>query len=89
MAILTLSNGEFPPLGAQVTNSKNQNVGVVGESGNTYISGVHPSETMSVAWGKNTTCEITFPNQLQGMQNTLDNLLLPCKKKLNETRLNK
>lgn len=85
MVILTLSDGSHPPLGAQVTNSKNQNVGIVGESGNTYISGIHASETMLVTWGKNTSCEITFPSEIKGMQDMQDSLLLPCNVIINKT----
>ncbi len=61
LAVIVLTDGTHPPLGAQVTNHKKQNVGIVGDLGNTYISGVHPSEIMNVTWGKNMSCEIIFP----------------------------
>ncbi|MEQ4655418.1 outer membrane usher protein [Providencia rettgeri] len=77
MAIITLNDGTHPPLGAQVTNLKKQNVGIVGDAGNTYISGVHPSEIMNITWGKNMSCKITFPAELNNRE-VLDNLLLPC-----------
>ncbi|MEX6283662.1 outer membrane usher protein [Providencia hangzhouensis] len=77
MAVIVLTDGTHPPLGAQVTNHKKQNVGIVGDLGNTYISGVHPSEIMNVTWGKNMSCEIIFPSELMNRE-IQDNLLLPC-----------
>ncbi|MEX6122184.1 fimbria/pilus outer membrane usher protein [Providencia hangzhouensis] len=77
MAVIVLTDGSHPPLGAQVTNHKKQNVGIVGDLGNTYISGVHPSETMNITWGKKMSCEITFPSELMNRE-VQDNLLLPC-----------
>ncbi|CAG9406714.1 outer membrane usher protein [Providencia alcalifaciens] len=77
MTVIALSDGSHPPLGAQVTNHKKQNVGIVGDLGNTYISGVHSSEVMNVSWGKNRSCEIIFPSELMN-QEIQDSLLLPC-----------
>ncbi|MBP6120841.1 outer membrane usher protein [Providencia heimbachae] len=85
MTIITLSDGTHPPLGAQVTNHKKQNVAIVGDAGNTYISGVHPSATMNITWGKNMSCEITFPAALNNSE-VLDNLLLPCRRTMNSTQ---
>ncbi len=77
MTVIALSDGSHPPLGAQVTNHKKQNVGIVGDLGNTYISGVHSSEVMNVSWGKNRSCEIIFPSELMNRE-IQDSLLLPC-----------
>ncbi len=77
MAVIVLSDGSYPPLGAQVKNHKRQNVGTVGDLGNTYISGVHSSEIMNVTWGKDTSCEITFPSEFINIE-IHDSLLLPC-----------
>lgn len=75
MTILSLSNGSYPPFGAQVKNAKNQNTGIVGDSGNTYISGISPNEVMTVTWGEDKACEVTFPKQLGSLEQSL---LLPC-----------
>lgn len=78
MTVIKLQDGAHPPLGAQITNNRNQNVGVVGESGSTYISGISPSVNMKVTWGKDEECQIFFPENLSNAE--LSVLLLPCKK---------
>ncbi len=78
MTAIKLQDGSHPPLGAQITNERNQNVGVVGESGSTYISGISPSAKMKVSWGKNNECQISFPQNLSNAEQSI--LLLPCEK---------
>ncbi|MEX9610799.1 outer membrane usher protein [Providencia manganoxydans] len=75
MTILRLPDGSFPPFGAQVQNGKGQNTGIVGDAGNTYISGIKTQETMTVTWGENKACDVVFPASLGAQQETL---LLPC-----------
>lgn len=75
MTVLRLPDGSHPPFGAQVQNSKGQNTGIVGDIGNAYISGINPTDTMTVTWGEDDACEIQFPRALDSLEN---NLLLPC-----------
>lgn len=75
MTVLRLPDGSHPPFGAQVQNGKGQNTGIVGDAGSAYISGINPTETMTVMWGDNKTCQVNFPTALGSLQ---DALLLPC-----------
>lgn len=75
MTVLRLPDGSHPPFGAQIQNSKGQNTGVVGDAGSAYISGINPQSVMTVTWGEDKTCQVTFPNQFGSLQ---DVLLLPC-----------
>lgn len=75
MTVLRLSDGSHPPFGAQIQNSKGQNTGIVGDAGSAYISGINPQSVMTVTWGEDKTCQVTFPNQFGSLQ---DVLLLPC-----------
>ena len=75
MTVLRLPDGSFPPFGAQVQNSKGQNTGIVGDAGSAYISGINPTEAMTVTWGENKACEVRFPAALGTLQEAL---LLPC-----------
>lgn len=76
MAVLRLSNGEFPPFGATVQNIKRQEVGIVNDEGSIYLSGIQANEKMRVLWGGKTQCEITLPPILP--TDVLQGLLLPC-----------
>lgn len=75
MTTIVLPNGDFPPLGAQVLNDRKQSVGIVGDLGATYISGIHSSEKMMVLWGRNDSCRITFPKNVDKITDTFS---LPC-----------
>ncbi|WP_272691084.1 outer membrane usher protein [Providencia sp. PROV116] len=75
MTVLRLSDGSFPPFGAQVQNGKGQNTGIVGDAGSAYISGINPTEAMTVTWGEDKACEVRFPAVLGTLQEAL---LLPC-----------
>lgn len=75
MTVLRLPDGSNPPFGAQIQNSKGQNTGIVGDAGSAYISGINPQSVMTVTWGEDKTCQVTFPNQFGSLQ---DVLLLPC-----------
>ncbi|HFF8523336.1 TPA: outer membrane usher protein [Providencia rettgeri] len=75
MTVLRISDGSYPPFGAQVVNSKGQNTGIVGDAGNTYISGINPQTSMTVTWGEDKACEIQFPASIDLQQEAL---LLPC-----------
>ncbi|OAT51336.1 outer membrane usher protein [Providencia heimbachae] len=75
MTILRFPDGSHPPFGAQIQNSKGQNTGIVGDAGSAYISGINPQNVMTVTWGEDNACQVTFPDQLDPLQ---DALLLPC-----------
>jgi outer membrane usher protein FimD/PapC len=74
MAIIRLSDGTYPPFGAMVENKNNQQTGIVGEEGYTYISGINDSESMEVKW-EDKSCSISFPEKLPHLDSPL---LLPC-----------
>ncbi|WP_272663223.1 MULTISPECIES: outer membrane usher protein [unclassified Providencia] len=75
MTALRLADGSYPPFGAQIVNSKGQSTGIVGDSGSAYISGIRAGEVMTVQWGDDKTCKVTFPDQLASLSDTL---LLQC-----------
>lgn len=76
MAVIRLADGSVPPFGATVLNAKQQETGIVNDSGNVYLSGINPGENMTVHWNNNVQCHITLPNKITaGMTDTL---LLPC-----------
>ncbi|AKG68834.1 fimbrial assembly protein [Serratia fonticola] len=76
MAVVRLSNGSAPPFGATVHNGKRQEVGIVNDNGEVYLSGINVGEVMSVNWGGVDQCGFTLPLVLPPSQTT--NLLLPC-----------
>lgn len=76
MAIVRLADGSAPPFGATVLNHKKQEVGIINDDGNVYLSGINAGETMSVNWAGIAQCGFTLPERLQASQ--LANLLLPC-----------
>lgn len=51
MVEIRLADHSFPPFGAQIFNQKGQEVGIVGDSGSAYVSGINANEVMSVQWG--------------------------------------
>lgn len=79
MAVIRLADGSFPPFGAAIVNSRQQKVGLVGDSGLTYLTGAQPGHNMAVEWGDKQTCEISIPENIApGFDSTL---LLPCQTK--------
>ncbi|MGO2304164.1 MAG: fimbria/pilus outer membrane usher protein [Providencia sp.] len=74
-AILRLNNGKTPPFGASVRNDENQELGIVGEDGVTWIVGVSLQEKLSVYWHNQKQCELVLPEKRHP---TSDMLLLPC-----------
>lgn len=76
MVEIRLADHSFPPFGAQIFNQKGQEVGIVGDSGSAYVSGINANEVMSVQWGGDAQCQITFPEPLQNSEHAL---LLPCR----------
>lgn len=75
MTVIRLSDGSFPPFGAQVTNAQGKNTGIVADSGNTYLSGIVPGGEMTVTWGSEQGCRLHFPEVLGDVALMT---LLPC-----------
>lgn len=73
VAILALPDGSSPPFGASVRNAKERELGMVSDSGLTWVSGVSPNEELSVYWNGQVQCKATLPPRLPEGQ-----LLLPC-----------
>jgi len=64
MAKITLPDGASPPFGAEVRNHRQQQTGLVGDSGEVYLSGLMPKGELLVEWGENDACKITLPETL-------------------------
>ncbi|WP_343553900.1 outer membrane usher protein [Pantoea sp.] len=79
MAILRLADGSYPPFGATVRNRKKQEVGIVSDSGNVYLTGINPGESMTVNWSEKSQCVIELPATLTSVDMTA-NLFLPCRR---------
>lgn len=77
MATIKFADGSSPPFGATVMNNDKAQTGIVGEDGQTWLSGINPAETMIVRWGDEQECRIAFPKRLP--ENLMGNLLLPCR----------
>ncbi|MBC3211567.1 outer membrane usher protein [Serratia fonticola] len=76
MAVVRLADGSAPPFGATVRNGRRQEVGIVNDNGEVYLSGINAGETMNVSWGGTEQCSIILPLALSLSQTS--NLLLPC-----------
>jgi len=79
MALIRLSDSSYPPFGATVFNSRKQQVGILNDDGDVYLSGLNPGEKLSVNWDGKIQCEVILPASLSDKQDLIMNLLLPCK----------
>lgn len=77
MAVIRLADGTTPPFGATVQNPKKQNVGIIGDDGSVYLSGINPDEQMTVRWSGQVQCVVTLPAQIPRSDTSA--LLLPCR----------
>lgn len=77
MAVIKLADGSSPPFGATVFNTKKQSVGLVGDDGSTYLTGINPKEIMEVHWANRVQCTLTLPEKIP--KSSTANLLLPCR----------
>ncbi|WP_052219324.1 fimbria/pilus outer membrane usher protein [Providencia rettgeri] len=71
MVVIRLEDGTYPAFGSQVKNSKGQNTGIVGDEGNTYLSGINADEVMRVNLSSNQECKIVFPKKLDDLSGGL------------------
>lgn len=76
MGSIRLRDGGTPPFGAEVYNSRQQQLGIVGEDGSVYLIGINPGERLQVTWEGKTQCEAALPDPLPG--DLFSGLLLPC-----------
>lgn len=74
-AVLKMADNSHPPFGASVINAKGRELGMVGDDGLAWLSGVNPAETLRVRWDGKVKCSVTIPPELVPEQQ----LLLPCK----------
>ena len=74
-AVLRLADGSYPPFGSSVTNRKGRELGMVGDSGLTWLSGVAEGESLNVNWDSRAKCMVDIPQKLD----TTKQLLLPCR----------
>lgn len=77
MGIIRLADGTFPPFGASVQNAEKQEVGIVNDEGQTYLSGLKPGAKLNVSWDGDVQCAVTVPERLTELSQS-GNLLLPC-----------
>ncbi len=70
--IISDANGHFPPLGADVRQAEGGvSVGMVGENGHAWLSGVDENQQFTVHWGDQKTCAIHLPEHLEDVTNRL------------------
>lgn len=68
------------PLGANVYNSKNEIVGLVGQGNQIYARASDKQGTLTVKWGETATeqCKVNYDIRSQDLNQTLYHLTLPC-----------
>lgn len=77
LAIVRLENGKYPPLGTSVTEiSTGREVGIIGDNGIVYLTGINPDEKYTVKWASGSNeCYLNFSNFSEQNQNKI---LIPC-----------
>jgi outer membrane usher protein FimD/PapC len=73
LAILRLADGQYPPFGARVLNSRGRELGMVADSGAAWLAGINPGEHLNVQWSGG-ACTGDVPALISAGQQ----LLLPC-----------
>lgn len=74
MVVIMQQNNSPAPFGAAVNNARGQQTGLVGDDGNTWLTGMNPGESMDVRWDGKKQCTINLPAKLNARA-----LLLPCR----------
>ncbi|HAV9959869.1 TPA: fimbrial biogenesis outer membrane usher protein, partial [Escherichia coli] len=73
--IIRNASGQYPPLGADISQDDSGiSVGMVGEEGHAWLSGVAENQLFTVVWGEQ-SCIIHLPERLE---DTTKRLILPC-----------
>lgn len=78
MVVIRLVDGSAVPFGATVKNPKSQDVGIVGDEGSAYLSGINPGGEMSVHWNGRAQCSLEMPAQIS--EGDMAEMVLPCKR---------
>ena len=52
------------PFGAAVLNARQQEVGMVTDAGEAYLTGLKPGDTFTAHWAGREQCRMTIPNDL-------------------------
>ncbi|HEY3591013.1 MAG TPA: fimbria/pilus outer membrane usher protein [Buttiauxella sp.] len=73
LAVLRLADGQHPPFGARVLNSRGRELGMVADGGTAWLAGVNPGEHLNVQWSGG-ACSGDTPASISAGQQ----LLLPC-----------
>lgn len=74
--IIRNASGQFPPLGADIRQDDSGiSVGMVGEEGHAWLSGVAENQKVTVVWGDSQHCSLHLPEH---MEDTANRLILPC-----------
>jgi outer membrane usher protein PapC len=71
--VLRLADGNYPPFGASVKDRRRREIGLVGENGLAWLSGIAPEGALTVEWGGEVKCQVNLPAQIGE-----STLLLPC-----------
>lgn len=72
-AVMTLEDHSVVPFGVSVIDKKGRELGIVGDDGIAWLSGVQSGEVLTATWDE-TTCETKVPEKLE----SLGKVLLPC-----------
>lgn len=56
-----------PPFGASVINDEGQEVGLVGDDGSAYLTGLQPGEQLHVRWAGSVRCDMDLPTTVAEM----------------------
>ncbi|HEY3985078.1 fimbria/pilus outer membrane usher protein [Cedecea sp.] len=73
-ATLRLKDGNPVPFGATVLNKNGVELGIVGDNGLTWLSGINTHQALTAKWNGNAQCKIALPEYI----NPQNMLLLPC-----------
>ncbi|EBC5055203.1 fimbria/pilus outer membrane usher protein [Salmonella enterica] len=66
-ANIRLSNHKYPPFGASVKNNSGTEIGIVGDQGQTWITGVSIDEEIFIQWADK-SCKAKVPDVASGSE---------------------
>lgn len=64
IAAIRLPDGSIPPFGAIVLNAREQEVGMVTDAGEAYLTGLNPGDVLTTHWAGREQCAMTIPNEI-------------------------
>ncbi|QFI54447.1 PapC/FimD family outer membrane usher protein [Aeromonas simiae] len=68
LATLSREDGTPPPFGASVRNERQREVGMVGDAGVAWLSGINPGETLTLVWGSSGRCLTEVPDSSEQLE---------------------